>query len=59
MSKMSKNIAVGIATAGALSALATAYIFKFRPWHLSWGTTDEELTEELPGDPLSDGDIKF
>ena len=27
-----------------------AYVFLLRPWHLRWGTTDDEINETLPGD---------
>lgn len=39
------------ALAGTAGALAT-YVFVIRPWHLSWGATDEELNMPLPGDGL-------
>jgi len=41
-----KTIGTGIAGAAAISA----YLFKFRPWHLRWGATDEEIGRDLPGD---------
>jgi hypothetical protein len=43
-----KTIGTGIAGAAAISA----YLFKFRPWHLRWGATDEEIGRDLPGDEL-------
>ena len=33
-------------------AAGAAYIFALRPWHLRWGTTDEELAASLPGDAI-------
>ena len=36
---------------GAAGALA-AYVFLVRPWHLTWGATDEEIKMTLPGDEL-------
>jgi hypothetical protein len=44
-----KNIA--IAVAGIAAAAATFYAV-IRPWHLTWGATDEEVNEALPGDHL-------
>ena len=41
----------GLAIAGGVGA-AAAYNYKIRPWHLRWGTTDEEQTETLPGDEI-------
>lgn len=52
---MKKNLLktlTGLAVIGGCSALAAAYIYKIRPWHLSWGTRREELTEPLPGDDV-------
>ncbi len=52
---MSKNKALlgtllGLAAAG--SAAIAAYILAIRPWHLRWGSTDEEVDLSLPGDDL-------
>jgi len=52
---MSKNKAllgtlVGLAAAG--SAAIAAYVLAIRPWHLRWGSTDEEVDLPLPGDDL-------
>ena len=44
-------ICAGLAAAGA-GAVAT-YIWGIRPWHLRWGTTDEELSQPLPGDEFT------
>lgn len=40
-----------MAAFGGVAALS-AYTFLVRPWHLSWGATDEELKLPLPGDEL-------
>jgi hypothetical protein len=37
----------------AMSAAALLYWSFVRPWHLSWGATDEELKRLLPGDELA------
>jgi hypothetical protein len=34
------------------TACAVAYRKVVRPWHESWGATDEEVNEQLPGDEL-------
>jgi uncharacterized protein YndB with AHSA1/START domain len=39
-----------IAAAGAL--LPWVYLLVVRPWHLSWGATDEDVRKSLPGDEL-------
>ncbi|MFC1997440.1 hypothetical protein ACFLXI_07525 [Chloroflexota bacterium] len=36
----------------ACTAAVAAYILAIRPWHLRWGSTDEELDLSLPGDDL-------
>ncbi|MFN2152957.1 MAG: SRPBCC family protein [Anaerolineales bacterium] len=40
----------GLIAAGA--AAVAAYISTIRPWHLRWGSTDEEVIKPLPGDHL-------
>ena len=40
-----------IAVAGIAAAAATFYKV-IRPWHLTWGATDEEVEGALPGDEL-------
>ena len=40
----------GLIAAGA--AAVTTYILAIRPWHLRWGSTDEEVHLPLPGDDL-------
>ena len=52
---MSKNKVLlgaflGLVTAGV--AAIAAYILAIRPWHLRWGSTDEEVDMPLPGDDL-------
>ncbi|WP_435151877.1 hypothetical protein [Haladaptatus sp. DFWS20] len=34
------------------AAVALAYWFFARPWHLRWGATDEEVDRPLPGDGI-------
>jgi hypothetical protein len=36
----------------ACGAVASAYLFAIRPWHLRWGATDDEVKQKLPGDNL-------
>lgn len=44
---------IACAFAVAASAVLTAvYIYLVRPWHLTWGATDEEVVARLPGDEL-------
>ena len=52
MSKRSilTRVALGLTACGA-AALAL-YRFVIRPWHLRWGTTDEETHRSMPGDDL-------
>lgn len=50
--KLLRNTFTGLAVAGGIGALAAAYVLAVRPWHLRWGATDEELTENLPGDEV-------
>lgn len=37
--------------AAALTGLA-AFVFVYRPWHLRWGASPEEVTSRLPGDDV-------
>jgi len=46
-----RKIGAGLAVASA--GAVAAYVWGIRPWHLSWGATDEELQESLPGDELA------
>ena len=36
----------------AFLALAGAYLLMIRPWHLTWGATDEEVRRPMPGDAI-------
>ena len=42
----------------AILASITAYIVAIRPWHLRWGSTDDEVDLPLPGDDLVPFDDK-
>jgi hypothetical protein len=39
-----------IAASGA--AAGTAFVTVYRPWHMRWGATDEEVAAAMPGDEL-------
>jgi hypothetical protein len=41
-----------VVLATAVAAAAVAYAAAVRPWHLTWGATDDEGTAALPGDDL-------
>jgi hypothetical protein len=41
----------GLLTAMGVGGLA-AYALILRPWHLRWGTTQEEARRPMPGDEL-------
>jgi hypothetical protein len=43
------GISVGL---GALFVVLALYFRVIKPWHLRWGTTDEEATMTMPGDDL-------
>lgn len=59
MENKMKKAAIGAAAVGGIGALAAAYVFGVRPWHLRWGATDDELTAWLPGDDVKpDADIQ-
>jgi hypothetical protein len=51
MGILKSNTKVLISAFGGAAALA-AYAFLIRPWHLTWGATNEELKKALPGDDL-------
>ncbi len=36
----------------AVLALGGAYLVFIRPWHLTWGATDEEVRRPMPGDGI-------
>jgi hypothetical protein len=42
------EIASGLAAAVGLAA----FLFLYRPWHLRWGATNEEVLTDLPGDEI-------
>ena len=50
-SNKAKFAKVALAVAGIAAAAATFYTV-IRPWHLTWGATDEEVDGALPGDDL-------
>jgi len=41
-------VGIGLTIAGTIAA----YAYLIRPWHLRWGSTDEEGSKYLPGDDL-------
>jgi hypothetical protein len=41
-----------ILASGAAVAGAAAFAGRYRPWHMRWGATDEEVAMALPGDEL-------
>lgn len=51
-SKTMRRTAIGAAVVGGIGALAAAYVFGVRPWHLRWGATENEISEWLPGDEI-------
>jgi hypothetical protein len=52
---MNTNLVKTFAGAAAIGGALAAYSYKIRPWHLRWGTTDEEINEPLPGDEIKPG----
>lgn len=50
--KTIKRTAIGAGAVAGIGALAAAYIWGVRPWHLRWGATAEEIGGWLPGDEL-------
>jgi len=36
----------------AVAVLAFAFFSWYRPWHLKWGATREELSRSMPGDEI-------
>ena len=45
------NVArIGIASGLAAAGLGAAFVRLYRPWHLRWGASDEEVLNDLPGD---------
>jgi hypothetical protein len=49
MSAMKYLVRLGLALA---LVIVLSYTFMIRPWHVSWGATQEEQTLSLPGDAL-------
>jgi hypothetical protein len=47
---MRKTFVSGLITLGAGTAALGAYILVFRPWHLRWGATEEEIARVMPED---------
>jgi hypothetical protein len=49
---MARLARIGIAS--GLAAALTAFVFldRYRPWHLQWGATEEEVRRTLPGDEV-------
>jgi hypothetical protein len=43
-------VPIGIVTAAAL--VAVTFFGLYRPWHLKWGATREELARKMPGDEI-------
>jgi hypothetical protein len=41
-----------LVSAGSVAAGLAAYGFLIRPWHLTWGATEIEVREPLPGDDV-------
>lgn len=41
-----------ILASGAAAAGAAAFVGWYRPWHMRWGATEEEIAEAMPGDEL-------
>jgi hypothetical protein len=41
-----------IGIASGLAAVGLASFLAYRPWHLRWGSTDEEVRRSLPGDDV-------
>ena len=42
-------------TIGAFAGLAILYVRVIKPWHMTWGTTDDEASRFMPGDNLIPG----
>lgn len=49
---MNRDTTTRLVSAGSVAAGLAAYAFLIRPWHLSWGATDAERHEPLPGDDV-------
>jgi len=53
MKQKPKGVPVLLGALGAVGAGAAAYVFAFRPWHMRWGATNDEVRQPLPGDDLT------
>lgn len=49
---MNRDTTIGLVSAGSLGAALGAYAILIRPWHLTWGATEAEAQEPLPGDDV-------
>jgi hypothetical protein len=45
-------IRAAFAAAAALVVLVAVYVALFRPWHMHWGATPDEVRRVMPGDSL-------
>jgi len=44
-------VLIGVATAFVVAAIA--FFGLYRPWHLKWGATREDLARSMPGDEIA------
>ena len=49
---MNRQMTNKLVSAGSVAAGLAAYGFLIRPWHLTWGATEIEVREPLPGDDV-------
>jgi len=52
MSRFTSTIRTIGRVANLAGSMATLYFMVLRPWHMKWGATDAEATDNLPGDEL-------
>src|SRR2546428_8278858 len=45
-------VRIGIASGLAATLAAFVFLDRYRPWHLRWGATEEEVRRTLPGDEV-------
>ena len=43
---------ISVIAPAAIAVVGAAYFLVFRPWHLRWGATNEEVAASLPGDAI-------
>jgi hypothetical protein len=43
---------IPIGIVATVAAVAVAFLSFYRPWHLKWGATPEELSRSMPGDEI-------